>query len=128
MFKLSLVVLSAALVTTIACGGSPTSPSSLDSVQITVTGTGVTTYTYTKDIAPIMAADCVACHNASLKESGVMLSTFAGVMAVVTSGSQNSILIKATQPNGPMYGNLSGNRTTKAQTIYDWVVNSKAAQ
>lgn len=128
MFKWSLMLLTASLVVTIACGGSPTSPSSLDSVAVTVTGTGVTTYTYTKDIAPILATDCVSCHNAGNSQSGVNLSTFAGVSAVVTAGSQNSLLVKATQPNGPMFINLSGNRTAKTQIIFDWVVNSKGAQ
>ena len=124
-----LLPLTALLVSAIACGSSsPTSPSSLDSVSISVTGTGVSTYTYTANIAPILTTDCVSCHNATNKQSGVNLSTYAGVMAVVTAGSANSILVKAVQPAGPMYTNLSGSRTTKVQTIYDWVVNSKAAQ
>lgn len=43
------------------CGSlSPTSPSQ---VSITVTGAGVSTYTYTADVAPILNADCTACHN-----------------------------------------------------------------
>ena len=88
----------------------------------------MTTYTYTANIAPILNTDCISCHNASNKNGGVNLSTYAGVMAVVTAGSANSILVKAVQPTGPMYSELSGSRTTKAQTIYDWVVNSKAAQ
>ena len=72
--------------------------------------------------------DCLSCHSASKRDGGVNLSSYSGVMAVVTAGSANSLLVKATQPNGPMYVNLTGSRTTKAQTIYDWVVNSKAAQ
>lgn len=128
MVRLRLFVLGAALVTAIACGSSATSPSNLDSVAVTVTGTGVTTYTYTANIAPILNTDCLSCHSAAKKDGGVNLSSYSGVMAVVTAGSANSLLVKATQPNGPMYVNLSGNRTTKAQTIYDWVVNSKAAQ
>ena len=109
-----------------ACGGSsPTSPSSID---ITITGTGVTTYTYTADVAPILNSDCVACHNSSQHESGVNLTTYAGVMQVVTPGSDQSILVRVVQPSGPMYGNLSGNRNQKVQIIYDWVVASRAAQ
>jgi len=129
MFTARFCVVLVGLATAIACGaGSPTSPSSLDSVAITVTGTGVTTYTYTKDIAPIMASDCVPCHGTSNKQAGLSFSSYAGVMAAVTAGSQNSLLVKATQPQGPMYVELSGNRTAKAQLIYDWVVNSKATQ
>ena len=126
MYSSDLVLMATALVSSIACGGSPTSPS-LDSVSITLTGTGVTSYTYTANIASIMA-DCTPCHGATLREAGYNFTTYAGVMAAVTAGSQNSKLVKATQPNGPMFVNFTGNRTTKAQTIYDWVVNSKAAQ
>ncbi len=121
-----MAIMAALLVTTIACGGSPTSPS-LDSVAITLTGTGVSSYTYTANIASIMT-DCTPCHGSTLREAGYNFTTYAGVMAAVTAGSQNSKLVKATQPNGSMFANLTGNRTTKAQTIYDWVVNSKAAQ
>ena len=128
MFRVRLVVLAGLLVIAIACGSSVTSPSSLDSVQITVTGTGVATYTYTKDIAPIMASDCVSCHGTSQKQAGFNFSTYAGVMAAVTAGSANSLLVKSVQPSGPMFSELSGNRTLKIQTIYDWVVSNKAAQ
>jgi len=128
MFKLGLPVLSAILIGTIACGGSPTSPTNLASIAITVTGTGVTTYTYTKDIAPIMSADCVSCHGNSIRQSGLNFSTYAGVLAAVTSGSENSALVKVVQPAGPMYSALSGDRTAKVRLIFDWVVNSKAAQ
>jgi hypothetical protein len=109
-----------------ACGGSsPTSPSS---INITVTGTGVATYTYTADVAPILASDCVACHNSSQHESGVNLTTYAGVMQVVTPGSDQSTLVRVIQPAGAMYGNLSGNRNQKVQIIYDWVISSRAVQ
>ena len=56
------------------------------------------------------------------------LSTYAGVMQVVTPGSDQSLLVRVVQPAGPMYGNLSGNRNQKVQLIYDWVVSSRAAQ
>jgi len=109
-----------------ACGGSsPTSPSD---VSVTVTGTGVTSYTYTVNVAPILNSDCVSCHNSSRHDSGVNLSTYAGVLQVVTPGSDQSPLVRVVQPAGPMYGNLSGNRNEKVQIIYDWVVSSRAAQ
>jgi hypothetical protein len=122
--SLLVVALSASLVS--ACGGSsPTSPSS---ISITVTGTGVATYTYTADVAPILNSDCVACHNSSQHESGVNLTSYAGVMQVVTPGSDQSTLARVVQPAGPMYGNLTGNRNQKVQIIYDWVVASRATQ
>jgi hypothetical protein len=122
--SLLIVPLIALLVS--ACGGSsPTSPSS---ISITLPGTGVTTYTYSADVATILNNDCVACHNSSQHESGVNLSTYAGVLQVVTPGSDQSPLLRVVQPAGPMYGNLSGNRNQKVQIIYDWVVSSRAAQ
>ena len=129
MFKPGLLVLTAVLLVAIACGGSsPTSPTSLDSVPISIAGTGVTTYTYTRDIAPILAADCVSCHGNSQRQAGLNFSTYSGVLAAVTAGSESSRLVKAVQPAGPMYTALSGDRTGKVRIIYDWVVNSKAAQ
>jgi hypothetical protein len=122
--SLLLAPLIAVLVS--ACGGSsPTSPST---ISVTVTGAGVTSYTYSADVAPILNSDCVSCHNSSRHESGVNLSTYAGVMQVVTAGSDQSILVRVVQPAGPMYGNLNGNRNQKVQIIYDWVVSSRAAQ
>ena len=122
----SLLVVPLVAVMVSACGGtSPTSPSS---ISISITGTGVTSYTYTADVASILNSDCVACHNSSQHESGVNLTTYAGVMQVVTPGSDQSPLVRVVQPSGPMYGNLSGNRNQKVQIIYDWVVSSRAAQ
>jgi len=83
---------------------------------------------YTSDIAPIMNTDCVRCHGPARRDAGYDLSTYAGAMRAVTAGSASSRLVRATQPNGLMYGALSGNRAQKAQAIYDWVVTSKAQQ
>ena len=41
----------------------------------------------------------------------------AGVMQVVTAGSDQSRLVRVVRPAGPMYGNLSGNRNQKVQII-----------
>ncbi|MEO8480885.1 MAG: c-type cytochrome domain-containing protein [Acidobacteriota bacterium] len=108
-----------------ACaGGAPTSPTT---TTITVTGSGATTYTYAT-VQAIFASDCVSCHGPSQKQAGVDLSTYTGVSRVVTAGSDQSTLVRVTQPGGLMYSNLSGNRSDKAGMIYDWVVNSRAAQ
>jgi hypothetical protein len=107
------------------CAGStPTSPSA---TAITVTGSGATTYTYAT-VQPILASDCITCHGPSQKQAGVDLSTYAGVSRVVTAGSDQSALVRVTQPGGAMFSNFSGNRNDKAGIIYDWVVNSRAAQ
>jgi hypothetical protein len=49
-------------------------------------------------------------------------------LPLVAACGSSSTSSRVVQPNGPMYANLSGNRTQKVQVIYDWVVNSKAAQ
>lgn len=87
----------------------------------------MTTYTYTADIRPIMN-DCTPCHNSQQRQSGYDFTSYSGVMQAVTPGSDQSLLVQVTQPQGIMYSAFSGNRTQKAQIIYDWVVNSKAAQ
>lgn len=112
------------------CGGSSgmASPTGPSSVSATITDSGVSTYTYAADVRPILTADCVQCHGPSQRQAGVDLSSYAGVMQVSAAGNASSILILVTQPGGAMYGQLSGNRNAKAATIYDWVVNSKAAQ
>jgi len=84
--------------------------------------------TYSKDIAPIMSADCVRCHGPLRRDSGYDLSTYPGVMRAVSAGSASSLLVRVTQSNGIMYGELSGNRATKSATIRDWVVTWKAPQ
>ena len=105
-----------------------TSPTGPGNLMPTVTGAGVTTYTYTASLQPILASDCMPCHNPSQHQAGVDLSTHAGVMRVVAPGSASSVLVLVTQPGALMYGELSGDRTSKAGIIYDWVVNSGAAQ
>lgn len=121
-----------ALLWIAACGGSssPVSPSSTSSSTSTTTtvGTGVTTYTYTTDIRPILTSDCTRCHNSSQHEAGYDFTTYAGVMRAVAPGNANSLLIRVTSSRGIMYPELTGNRAQKAQTIYDWVVTSAAAQ
>ena len=53
---------------------------------------------------------------------------YAGVLRALTPGSADSLIIHVTQPGGLMYGNLSGDRNAKAGILYDWIVNSGAAQ
>ena len=89
---------------------------------------GLTTLTYTNDIRPILATDCFSCHGQSVQQQGLNFTTYSGVLAALTPGSDTSLIVRVTQPGGLMYGMLSGDRNQKAGLIYDWVVNSKAAQ
>ena len=49
----------------------------------------------------------------SRPKGGVTLTTYAGVLGVVSIGSASSKLIQVTQPGGLMYSMLTGDRTTK---------------
>ena len=89
---------------------------------------GVTTYTYTTDIQPIINASCIQCHGPSVQQAGFNFSTYEGVLAALTPGSDRSIIVRVTQPGGLMYNNLPGNKDQRAGIIYDWVVNSHAAR
>ncbi len=125
-------VAGAGLLLTLACGGSPVSPdtasSSATSSAAPSSPTSSTGLTYVKDIAPILNSDCITCHNASRRTAGLDLSSYAGVMQVVTPGNANSILIIVTQPGGLMYPAFSGNASQKASTIRTWIVSDNAAQ
>ena len=117
--------------TTDTTGGASTPTSPTTPTTPTDPGTPTTPtagLTYTTDIAPIMNADCVRCHGPFRRDAGYDTSTYAGVMRAVTAGSASSLLVRVTQSNGIMYGELSGNRAQKAQTIHDWVVTWKAQQ
>ena len=91
-------------------------------------GLGITTYTYTNDVRPILNSDCVSCHGPSRQESGYNFTTYQGVLRAVISGSDQSPLVRATGPRGAMYSEFNGNRPQKSQIFYDWVVNSHAAE
>lgn len=120
---------------------STTSTSTSTSTTATTTGstgTGSTTpaapttpttgLTYTKDIAPIMTADCVVCHGPTRRDAGYDFSSYAGVMKAVSSTTANAKLVRVTRAGGLMYSQFRSNASTKSQTIYDWVVTYKAAQ
>jgi hypothetical protein len=127
--RLWIAMAGLSLVTATACGsGSSTSPSSVTNTAITITGSGLTSLTYTNDIRPILAADCFSCHGPAVQQQGLNFTTYNGVLAALTPGSDASLIVRVTQPGGLMYGMLSGDRNQKAGLIYDWVVNSKAAQ
>jgi hypothetical protein len=120
-----------ALMLLTACRYNTTLPSTDSSSSTTSSGTTTVdpaTLTYTTDVAPILAADCVRCHTASRGQGGVDLSSYQAVLRQVTPGNANSLLVLVTQPGGLMYGQFSGNRTAKATTIRDWIVSARAAQ
>jgi hypothetical protein len=125
---LFLACVAAAVVVTIGCKkSSDSSPTSPSQVPVTNTGQGIRTYTYAQNIAPILT-DCLPCHGPLIQNATYNFSTYAGVLRALTPGSDQSPIVRMTQPNGPMYLNLSGDRFSKAGVIYDWVVNSGAAQ
>jgi hypothetical protein len=97
---------------------SPTSPTPTPSAALA----------YVQDMQPIFASDCVVCHSGSRPSAGYSMSTYAAVMRDVTPGNPNSRLVIWTQSNGSMYRYFSGNRSSKADMVKRWVVDSNAAQ
>jgi len=83
--------------------------------------------TYMNDTKPIFDSRCIMCHGGPNPTAGLNLSTYAGVMAVVTPGDPNSRLIQMTKPGGPMNGYLA-DPVGQADIIYRWIVNNNAAQ
>ncbi len=136
--RLSVLALAGGcLVLTLACGGgtSPVAPDTSSNATTSSTTpttptspTSSTSLTYVKDIAPILNSDCIPCHNSGRRTAGVDLSSYGGVMQVVTPGNANSILILVTQPGGLMYPAFSGNASQKATTIRTWIVSDAAVQ
>ena len=85
--RLWIAVASLGLVAAIACGGgSSTSPSSVTTTAISITGSGLTTLTYTNDIRPILATDCFSCHGQSVQQQGLNFTTYNGVLRGVDAG------------------------------------------
>jgi hypothetical protein len=124
------------IVTTAACGGGGSSPSAPSPVTTTPppasgggTGSSATVaVAYNQDIKPILDTDCIVCHRGPGAPLGLELTTYANVLRVVQPGNANSRLVLMTQPGGPMYINLSGDRAAKSALIRSWVVDNNAAE
>lgn len=139
MPKLMVALCPAALlVAALGCATSgadlPTAPTSTSATTGSSSGSSttppapVTGLTYVKDVQPILNSDCIVCHRGGAASAGVDLSSYTGVMRVVTPGSANSILVLVTQPGGLMSSLFRGNPGQKSSTIYQWVVNNNAAE
>jgi len=127
--SLAPVVLAVALLTA-GCGGgsgssaSPAAPSAASNTPSTTTSPSTGgPYAYVQDVKPIMSADCTRCHGGSRPSAGLDLSTYAGVMRVVTAGNTNSALVQVTRSGGLMYSYLSGDRAGKSDIIRQWVAS-----
>jgi hypothetical protein len=109
------------------CGASsPTAPGAT-SISVPDPST-LTSITYTANVQPILASDCVPCHNSATRNGGYDLSTYAGVMRAVAPGNAQSPLVLVTQPGGLMYREFGATPAEKAATIRRWVVEFGAAQ
>jgi len=142
MTALTVAVFLSAALTMAACGESheggddddavnPSAPSSTLTTTSTTTTTPTPTPTptpgvtvaYVQDVKPILAADCVSCHQAGHASAGVDLSTYQAVLRTVVPGNTNSTLVLSTKSGGVMNRYLSGDKAAKAETIRQWVAN-----
>jgi hypothetical protein len=94
----------------------------------TTPSTSTQTLAYDPDLKPVFAADCVACHGGFRADAGYVMTSYAQVMRAVRPGDASSPLVIVTQRNGSMYRYFSGNRATKSQMVFDWVVTNHAAE
>ena len=82
---------------------------------------------YTKDLAPVFAADCVRCHGATSPAGGYSMVDYASVMKDVRPGDPSSPLVVETQPLGHMFQYFSGDPIVKSSLVYTWVVQFDAS-
>jgi hypothetical protein len=81
---------------------------------------------YTPDLEPIFQSDCVSCHGGFRVYAGYSMTSYAQVMRAVRPGDAASPLVVVTQPGGSMYRYWSGDRVSKANMVFQWVVNNGA--
>ena len=83
---------------------------------------------YAPDLQPVFASDCLSCHTDRRPLGNYSMSSYQAVMRAVRPGDASSLLVRDTQPSGSMYRYFSGNRSSKAAMVYDWVVRNSAAE
>jgi Planctomycete cytochrome C len=105
--------------------GDPLLPTAPDSPT---SGSTSQALAYDPDLRPVFSSDCVMCHGNSRADAGYRMTTYAQVMQAVRPGNASSALVVVTQRNGSMYRYFTGNRTTRAQMVRDWVVANGAAE
>jgi len=108
--------------TTASTTPAPTTPTT-PPTPATPTSATSSTVAYTPDLQPIFNSDCVPCHGGRSPAARYSMTTYAGVMAAVSSRNASSALVIVTQPGGLMYSFLSGDRVGKAAMIRAWVLN-----
>jgi len=84
--------------------------------------------TYVNDVQPVLASDCLRCHNTSSPAGGYSVSDYAAVMRGVRPGDPASPLVVTTQPPGHMFEHFSGDRHMKSSLVYMWVVEYDAIE
>jgi cytochrome c5 len=80
----------------------PTTTATTAAAGTTSAASAASTLTYSADVQPILASDCLTCHGPSRSTSGVDLSSDTAVMRTVMPGSANSLLVVVTRPGGLM--------------------------
>jgi hypothetical protein len=81
---------------------------------------------YTKDLQPVFAGDCVSCHSGPSPAGGYSMVDYMSVMRDVRPGDPSSPLVVETQPLGRMFQYFSGDRLMKSSMVYTWVVEFDA--
>lgn len=108
--------------------GSPTSATASPSPGASPSAGSTQSLAYVPDLQAVFASDCLSCHTDRRALGNYSMSSYQAVMRAVRPGDASSLLVRDTQPNGSMYRYLSGNRSSKAVMVYDWVVRNNAAE
>jgi len=86
-----------------------------------------TKVTYVEHIQPLLERSCVRCHNDSITNGTVNLSTYQTVTARLQAGNPNiSFLTRTINPEGNMYRFL--NDPADYDLFYQWIVVDSLAE
>ena len=106
-----------------AVGGAPAEPAEAEAGPASAGPSGAGAATYAAQIEALFTGKCGACHSEKVASGGLVLTTYAGVMAggadgpvVVPGDAENSLIVQVQR--GAHFGKLSDD---ELQMVIDWI-------
>lgn len=131
VLPISLVSGLLAVLVLAACGGGTPASSSpgietapTTQVPVSSSASGAT---FSRDVQPILEANCTRCHGSTRQSGGLRLSSFSALMAggldgaVILPGDADGSLLVQLVSTGSMPRNASRLSDADQQTIRDWI-------